>query len=470
MIQEDFDAIVLGGGPGGYVCAIRLGQLGQKVACVEEAEYGGVCLNWGCIPSKALISNAHVYHKAQHSAASGIVVEGARVDVERMQAWKDGIVSKLTGGVRTLLKANGATLVEGRGRFVEPRLLEVTGKDGQSRRLRARKGIVVATGSATIEIPGFEFDGERIIGARQAVSLKQIPKRLVVIGGGVIGLELGMVYQTFGSELTVVELTPNLLPGLDRDAVRLVERTLAKRGGRVLKETKAEGHVKNADGTVTVRLSQNGAPLEVTADVVLVAVGMKPRGRGLGLEELGVTVDARGFVPTNDRCETNVPGVYAIGDVSGAPMLAHKASKEGEVAAEVIAGHPAAKDWATIPGIVFTEPEVASAGLTEEQAKAQGLDVSVGKFPFAALGRAMALGETEGFAKVLTEKKSKRVVGVHLCGPSASDLISEAVVALEMVASAEDLALSVHPHPTLGESLMEAAAASLGQAIHVVNR
>ncbi|HWA77925.1 MAG TPA: dihydrolipoyl dehydrogenase [Polyangiaceae bacterium] len=468
-MDASYDAIVLGGGPGGYVCAIRLAQLGLKTACVEEEEYGGVCLNWGCIPSKALIANAHYYEKSKHIADHGIVVGNISVDSDRMQDWKNGIVKKLTGGVRNLLKSNGADVVEGRGKLIGPRTIEVEGKSGKSR-LTANKGIVIATGSATIQVPGFEFDGERIIGAREAVSLRKVPKRLVVIGGGVIGLELGMVYQSFGSELTVVELTNSLLPGIDPDCTRIVERNIQKRGGKILKGTRADRYEVLPGGDVAVTITTGDKSERIECDVVLVAVGMKPRSKGIGLEEVGVQVNPQGFVTTNERCETNVAGVYAIGDVSGRPMLAHKASKEGEVCAEVIAGHPAAKDWVTVPGIVFTEPEIATAGLTEQEAKEQGLTVKVGRFPFAALGRAMSIGETDGFVKMVTDVTSGRVVGIHIVGPSASDLISEAVLALETVATAEDIALSIHPHPTLGEALMEAAAASLGQAIHMMNR
>jgi dihydrolipoamide dehydrogenase len=467
-MSTEFDAIVLGGGPGGYPCAIRLGQLGQSVACVEEEEYGGVCLNWGCIPSKALISNAHLYHKAHGADEVGLSFGDVKLDVPKMQSWKDGIVKKLTGGVRTLLKANGATIVEGRGRLVDAHTVQVEGKGG-SKTLKAKKGIVIATGSSTIQVPGFEFDGKRIIGARQAVSLQAVPKRLLVVGGGVIGLELGMVYQAFGAELIVVELTPSLLPGTDPEAVKVVERTLKKRGAKIFTETRAEGYEVAGDA-VRVKLKTKTGAESVECDQVLVAVGMKPRSRDIGLEAVGVQIDPRGFVTTDDRCMTNVPGVYAIGDVSGPPMLAHKATKEGEVCAEIIAGHKAGKDWMSIPGIIFTDPEIATAGMSEADAKAQGLEVKIGKFPFAALGRAMSIRETEGFVKVLIDAKTKRVLGVTVVGPSASDLISEAMLAVEMTASAEDLALTIHPHPTLGEAMMEAGAAAIGQAIHIANR
>jgi dihydrolipoamide dehydrogenase len=468
-MPTEFDAIVLGGGPGGYPCAIRLGQLGQSVACVEEEEYGGVCLNWGCIPSKALISNAHLYHKAQSGSEVGLSFGDIKLDVPKMQSWKDGIVKKLTTGVRGLLKANGATVVEGRGRLLDAHTVEVEGKGGKQT-LTAKKAIIIATGSATIQVPGFEFDGKRIIGARHAVSLQSIPKRLVVVGGGVIGLELGMVYQSFGAELTVVELTPSLLPGTDPEAVKVVEKTLKKRGAKIYTETRAEGYELGSNGVVRVKLKTKTKDEVVECDQVLVAVGMKPRSRELGLEALGVQIDPRGFIQTNDVCQTNVPGIYAIGDVSGPPMLAHKATKEGEVCAEVVAGHKAGKDWTSIPGIIFTDPEIATAGMSEADAIKDGYKVKLGKFPFSALGRAMSIRETEGFVKVVMDVESKRVLGVTIVGPAASDLISEAMLAVEMTATAEDLALTVHPHPTLGEALMEAGAAALGQAIHIPNR
>ncbi len=469
-MSDTYDAIVLGGGPGGYVCAIRLGQLGLRTACVEGEEYGGVCLNWGCIPSKALISNAHLYHKAQEAGEVGLKFGEVSVDAGTMQDWKGGIVKKLTGGVRGLLKANKVTIVEGMGKFVDAKTLEVTKEDGSTQKLTASKGIVVATGSATIEVPGLEFDGKGVIGAREAVSLREIPKRMVVVGGGVIGLELGMVYQTFGTEITVVELTSSLLPGIDPDAVKVVERTIKKRGGTVLLNSKAEGVERHDDGTVTVKVTSQSGTESITCDKLLVAVGMRPRSRGIGLEEVGVEIDQRGFIKTDDTCRTNVPGIYAIGDVSGPPMLAHKASKEGEIAAEVLAGEKAGKDWVTVPGIVFTDPEIAQVGLSEADAKAQGKNVKAGRFPFSVLGRAMSIRETDGFVKVVRDVDSDLVVGITICGPSASDLISEGVLAMEMAATAQDLALSIHPHPTLGEALMEASAASLGHAIHIANR
>jgi dihydrolipoamide dehydrogenase len=472
MANKTCDVVVIGGGPGGYVCSIRLGQLKQKVICVEKEEVGGVCLNWGCVPSKALIAASHTYEKVKdHGAGMGIMVKGSiEVDSNKMQDWKAGIVKKLTGGVRGLFKGNGVELVMGNARITGPRTVEVKNAEGKTEIIEATKAVVIATGSSTIEIPTFKFDGKQIIGAREAVSLREVPKRLLVIGGGVIGLELGMVYQKLGSEITVVEATATLLPGVDPECVAVVEKKLVKLGAKVIKNAKATGYEKSADGSLAVKVDMGGGKFDtVVTDVVLVAVGMRPNGAGLGLEELGVKVE-RGFIPTDQVGRTNVDGIYAIGDVSGMPMLAHKASKEGEVVAEVIAGHKAAKDWVSIPAAIFTDPEIAVAGLSEAQAKEKGIEVRVGKFPFAALGRAMAVNETEGFFKVVSDKKTSELLGVHIVGPEASDLISEGALALEMHAFLEDIGLTIHPHPTLGEGMMEAAMNGLGHAIHILNR
>ncbi len=471
MATRTFDAIVIGGGPGGYTCAIRLAQLKQKVVCIEKEEVGGVCLNWGCVPSKALIAASHTYEKvAKEGATMGLLADNVRVDTAKMQEWKGGIVKKLTSGVRSLLKGNGSDLIMGTARVTSAKTVEVKTKEGTTEILEATKAIVIATGSSTIEIPSFKFDGKQIIGAREAVSLQTVPKRLLVIGGGVIGLELGSVYQKLGSELTVVEMTPTLLPGVDPECTAVVEKKLVKHGAKIMKSAKAAGYEKSKDGSIAVRVELEGGKFEtVVCDVVLVAVGMRPNGGGIGLEEIGVKVE-RGFVPTDISGKTNVPGVFAIGDASAMPMLAHKAMKEGEVIAEIIAGHKAAKDWVSIPAAIFTDPEIAIAGLTEEQAKAKGIETRIGKFPFAALGRAMAVLETDGFFKIVSDKKTHEVLGIHIVGASASDLISEGALALEMHAFLEDIGLTIHPHPTLGEGFMEAAMGGLGQAIHIMNR
>lgn len=468
--MKTYDAIVIGGGPGGYVCAIRLGQLKQKTLCIEKDTPGGVCLNWGCIPSKALISAAHLYEKARSASTMGLKITGVEVDPNAMQDWKEGIVKKLTGGVRGLLRTNGAELMAGTATITGPNTVEVKLPDGSVEKIEATKGIVLATGATTIEIPTFKFDGKQIIGAKEAVSLRHIPKRMLVIGGGIIGLELGMVYQAFGTELTVVEALPDILTGVDRDCAKVVERRITKRGGVIHKNAKAMGYEKKPDGSLAVTIEIEGKQQAIDTDIVLVAVGMRPNSRDLGLEKVGVTIDKKGFVPTDKTGRTNVPSIYAIGDVSGPPLLAHKASKEGEVIAEVIAGHKAEKDWAAIPGAIFTDPEIAMAGLTAEEAQAKGIEVSVGKFPFSVLGKAMAMAETEGFVKVVADKATKQVLGVHIVGPEASTMISEAALALEMAAFLEDISFTIHPHPTLGEALMEASAHAMGAAVHIANR
>jgi len=469
MADKTYDVIVIGGGPGGYPCAIRLGQLKQKVLCIEKEEVGGVCLNWGCVPSKAIIATSHTFEKVRHGATFGLFTDNPRIDADKLQDWKDGIVKKLTTGVRGLFKGNGVELLYGEARIAGPKTVTVRTREGTTETIAATKAIVVATGSSTIEIPSFKFDGKQIIGAKEAVSLRAIPKRLLVIGGGIIGMELGGAYQNLGSELTVVEALPTVLTGVDPDVAAVVERGYVKRGAKIIKGAKALGYEKQTDGSIAVRVDVAGTPQTIVTDVVLVAVGMRPNGAGVGLEELGVKVE-RGFVPTDATGQTNVPGIYAIGDCSSLPMLAHKATKEGEIVAEVIAGHKAAKDWVAIPAAIFTDPEIATVGLGEQEAKDKGFNVRIGKFPFSALGRAMAVNETDGFIKVVANKDTKELLGVHIVGPSATDLISEGALALEMHAFLEDVGLTIHPHPTLGEGMMEASQNGLGHAIHVMNR
>jgi dihydrolipoamide dehydrogenase len=469
MATKSYDAVVIGAGPGGYVCAIRLGQLKQKVLCVEKDEPGGVCLNWGCVPSKAIIATSHTFEKVKNGASYGLLVDNPRIDAGKLQDWKDGIVKKLTGGVRGLFKGNGVELLYGDARITGPKTVTVKTREGTTETIEATKGIVVATGSSTVEIPSFKFDGKKVIGAKEAVSLREVPKRLLIIGGGIIGMELGGAYQHLGSELTVVEMLPTVLTGVDADIAAVVERAYTKHGAKILKNAKALGYEPQKDGSLAVRVEVGGKTETLVADVVVVAVGMRPNGAGVGLEELGVKVE-KGFVPTDSLGRTNVPGIYAIGDCSSVPMLAHKASKEGEVVAEVIAGHKAAKDWVAMPAAIFTDPEIATVGLTEEQAKAKGLDVRIGKFPFSALGRAMAVNETDGFIKVVSDRATHEILGFHIVGPEATDLISEGALALEMHAFLEDVGLTVHPHPTLGEGMMEASLNGLGQAIHILNR
>ena len=479
---QRFDAVVIGAGPGGYPAAIRLGQLKVKTCVIEREYMGGVCLNVGCIPSKAVIHAAKMYEKLGHTEDIGIQIQGKpTLDMKKLQTWKGGVVNKLTGGVRTLLKGNGVEIVEGTAKLAkrnnDGHVIEVETKSGKQTIIA--KNIVLATGSRPMEIPGFKLDGNsgassaksRLIDSTGALALDAVPGRMVVIGGGYIGLELGMVYAKFGTKVTVVEATPNLLGGMDKDCVAVVQRKLKKMGVEVMLSTKAKSWEDKGDRAVlTVELA-DGKTAQIDTDKILMSIGRRPNSENLGLDVAGVTVDKRGFVIADDQLKTNVPGIYAIGDLIGGMMLAHKATKEGEVVAEIIAGHKAAFDVRTIPAVVFTDPEIASTGLTEDEAKAKGhTELKVGKFPFAALGRALSVNDTEGFVKVIADAKTGELLGVHIVANGASDLISEAALAIEMGAVADDLRLTIHPHPTLSEAVMEAAAVALGEAIHVINR
>ncbi len=468
-MANDHEAIVIGGGPGGYVAAIRLGQLGVKTLCVEREAMGGVCLNWGCIPSKALIAAANLANKVRNAQHMGITVKDLEIDVAKMQEWKEGIVHKLTSGVTSLVKGNKGDIVMGDATITGPNSVEVTSEDGKKESYTASKAIIVATGTQMIQIPGFEPDGDVVITAREAVSLQAAPGSMVLIGGGVIGLELGMVYQKLGTKITVVELMDQLLPGTDADLVRVVQKHLKKDGADIYVNSKAVALDKSG-GKAKVTIETGGERQVVEADQVLVAVGFRPNSSDLGLEKVGVKLDDRGHIAIDEQMRTSVPSIFAIGDVAGMPYLAHKASKEGEIAAEVIAGHKAAADYRAMPAAIFTDPEIATVGITEAEAKAQGKKVKIGKFPFAASGRAMAVSETDGFIKVIIDEADHQLLGVAIVGPEASDLISETTLAMEMCAFGEDVALTVHPHPTLGEGVMEAFKHALGEAIHIMNR
>jgi dihydrolipoamide dehydrogenase len=462
------EALVIGAGPGGYVAGIRLGQLKKKAIVVERDKPGGICLNVGCIPSKALITASKYYDKIKnHGADMGLLADNVRVDMARMQAWKGDVVSKLTGGVRTLLKANGCDYRTGTARFVSKNTVEVTDAAGAVTTIQADH-IVIATGSRPIEIPGFKFDGERIVDSTGALDFQAVPERFIVVGGGYIGIEIGTLYAKLGSKVTIVEALPTILAGNDPEIIQLVARKLKKLGVEVMTGAKAKSWTE-ASGRAAVTLDVAGRDVTLEADKVLVAVGRRPNSEGLGLEQLGVKIE-KGFVPVDKTLRTNVPGIYAIGDVAGQPMLAHKASKEAEVVAEVIAGHRAEFDVRCIPAVIFSDPEVATAGLSAAEAEARGRTVKVGKFPFVALGRAIANADTDGFVKVIIDAQTKEVLGIHVVGNGASDIIAEAALAIEMGALAEDLALTIHAHPTLPEAIMEAAKASLGEAIHIQNR
>jgi dihydrolipoamide dehydrogenase len=465
-MAKSFDAVVIGAGPGGYVAAIRLAQLGKKVGLVDKEALGGVCLNWGCIPSKALIAAANLVEQVREAADRGITAD-PKVDVAKLRQFKDDVVKKLVGGVGMLEKGNGVEVMKGKATFVGPNAVEVEGKEGKERVEAA--AFIVATGARPIEIPGFAFDGKDVWSAKEAVDLPEIPKRLVVIGGGIIGLELGTVYAKLGSKVTVVEALPTILSGIDPDAVRLVQKGLRQRDATVHVNAKAKA-LERDGGTLRVRIEADGKEQAIECDKVLVAVGFRPNSEGLGLDKVGVKLGPKGYVEVDERYQTSVPSIYCIGDLSGPPLLAHKASKEGEIAAEVIAGKKSVRDWVAMPSGIFTDPEVATVGLSEDEAKKAGYDPIVGKFAFGALGRSVAIAHTEGFVKVVADKESKLLLGATIVGPEASDLIAEAALALEMGAYVEDVALTVHAHPTLPEAFMEACKAALGEAIHALNR
>ncbi|TPV97277.1 MAG: dihydrolipoyl dehydrogenase [Myxococcales bacterium FL481] len=461
--------LIIGAGTGGYPCAIRLGQLGVDAILVEKALPGGVCLNWGCIPSKALISATKLYTKAQEAADMGLEFSGAKVDLPKMQTWKAGIVNKLTTGVRGLVKGSGTQYIEATAEIVSPKQVVLRYADGKPDDTVETEHIVVATGSVPISIPGFEIDQKRVLDSTGALALDKIPGEMVCIGGGVIGLELGQTFQRLGTKLTVLEGLDRILGTVEKDCAALVNKQIIADGGTVHTKARATGW-EERDGRAIVKADIDGKPVEIPADVILLSVGRRPVAKGFGLEKLGVQLDERGFIRVDKRQATSVPGIWAVGDVVGQPMLAHKASHEGEVLAEVLAGKNAINDARVIPNVVFTEPEIASAGLGAQEAKDAGYTVDIGKFPFSVSGRAMAIGEAHGFVKIVTDQADGRVLGVHIVGPEASDLISEAALAIEMGAFAEDISLTIHPHPTLGEAVMEAAKHAIGEAVHIPNR
>jgi dihydrolipoamide dehydrogenase len=463
-MPESFDVIVIGGGPGGYVCAIRAAQLGLRVACAEKREtLGGTCLNIGCIPSKALLQSSENFHEVQGSFKDhGILVEGVKLDLARMQARKGEVVSANVKGVEFLFKKNKVTWLKGEGRIAAPGHVEVGGQTYET------KNIVVATGSESIPLPGVEVDEARIVTSTGALELDFVPEKLVVIGGGYIGLELGSVWHRLGAQVTVVEYLDRLVPGMDGEVGKAFERVLGKQGLKFKLSTKVTGAKLAGDGVeLTIEPAKGGEPVTLQADVVLVSIGRRPYTAALGLAEAGVETDARGFVKTNGHYKTNVEGIYAIGDVITGPMLAHKAEEEGVACAENLAGQAGHVNYGVIPGVVYTWPEVASIGATEEMLKKDGISYNVGKFPFTANGRARAMGSTDGFVKILADKTTDRILGAHIIGPDAGTLIAEIATAMEFGASAEDVARTCHAHPSLNEAVKEAALAVDGRALHI---
>ncbi len=463
-MPESFDLIVIGAGPGGYVCAIRAAQLGMKVACVEQRDtLGGTCLNVGCIPSKALLHSSEKFSEAQHGlAAHGVMVEGVKLDLARMQARKAEVVGANTKGVEFLFKKNKVTWLKGTGRILGQGRVDVAGTE------YATKHIVIATGSDSSPLPGIAVDEKRIVTSTGALELESVPGHMVVIGGGVIGLELGSVWKRLGAQVTVVEFLDRLIPGNDGEVAKQFERVLTRKGMKFRLSTKVTGaKLEGEQVALTLESLKKGTTETITADIVLLAVGRRPHTEGLGLAEAGVATDARGRIITDANFATNVPGIHAVGDVIAGPMLAHKAEEEGVAVAEILAGQHGHVNYNAIPGVIYTWPEVASVGQTEEQLKEAGIEYNVGKFPFTANGRARALGMTDGFVKVLADKKSDRVLGCHILGPEAGTLIAEMAIAIEFGASSEDIGRICHAHPTLNEVVKEAALAVEGRALHI---
>ncbi len=461
----DVDTLVIGSGPGGYVAAIRAAQLGQKVTIVEKNTLGGVCLNVGCIPSKALISAGHRFETAKHSEDMGITAENVTVDFSKVQEWKAGVVKKLTGGVEGLLKGNKVDIVSGEAYFVDGNTVRIM--DDNSAQTYKFNNCIIATGSRPIEIPTFKYS-KRVLDSTGALALKDIPKKLVVIGGGYIGTELGTAYANFGTEVVIVEAADEILAGFEKQMSSLVKRNLKKKGNvEIFTKAMAKGVEETEDG-VKVTIEVKGEEQTIDADYVLVTVGRRPNTDELGLEQVGVEMTDRGVVKIDKQCRTSVSNIYAIGDIVEGPPLAHKASYEGKIAAEAIAGEPSEIDYLGIPAVVFSEPELASVGYTEAQAKEEGIEVTAAKFPFAANGRALALNATDGFLKLVTRKEDGLIIGAQIAGSSASDMIAELGLAIEAGMTAEDIAMTIHAHPTLGEITMEAAEVAMGSPIHIV--
>ncbi len=464
-----YDLVIIGTGPGGYVCAIRAAQLGLKTAVIEKrATHGGTCLNVGCIPSKALLHASHLFEEAgTHFKTLGIDVGKPKLDLKAMRGHKDDAVEGNTKGIEFLLKKNKIDAFHGTGKILAADKVSVTAEDGKVQEIET-KNIVIATGSDVVSLPGIEIDEKRIVSSTGALDLTEVPKKMVVIGGGVIGLEMGSVWRRLGAEVTVVEFLDRILAGMDGDIAKQFQRMLQKQGMTFKLGSKVTSAKASAKGVkLSVEPAKGGDAETMEADVLLVAVGRKPYTEGLGLEEAGVKLDERGRVAIDEHYATNVPGIYAIGDVITGPMLAHKAEDEGVALAELIAGKAGHVNYGVIPNVVYTYPEVASIGKTEEELKEAGTAYNVGKFPFTANGRAKANLQTDGFVKILADKETDRVLGAHIVGPEAGDLIHEIAVAMEFGASSEDIARTCHAHPTLSEAVREAALATDNRALHM---
>ena len=467
MTRVTYDLVVIGAGPGGYVCAIRAAQLGLSVACIEKRPtLGGTCLNVGCIPSKALLESSELFHRAQHEFAKHGIDASPTISIGAMMSRKDKIVSQLTRGIEGLFKKNGVTSYQGLGRFAGPGQVEVVGEDGSVTETLSAAAVVIATGSEVSTLPGIEIDGERVVGSTEALSLEEPPEHMIVIGAGVIGLEMGSVWSRLGSKVTVLEYQDRVFPGADGEISKQAKRSFSKQGIKFRLGVAVQGAEASSDGVMVAY--QKGDSTEcIEGDVVLMAVGRRPHTAGLGLDKIGLETNERGFIPVDARFRTSVSGVYAIGDVVPGMMLAHRAEEEGVAIAEILAGGPGHVNHDLIPAVIYTHPEVASVGKTEEQLKDAGRAYKVGKFPFMANGRAKAMESTDGFVKLLADAETDQLLGAHIIGPSAGELIGELAIAMEYGASSEDVARTCHSHPTLSEVIKEAALAVDGRALHI---
>jgi dihydrolipoamide dehydrogenase len=469
MTEAAYDLVVIGSGPGGYVCAIRAAQLGMKVACVEKREtLGGTCLNVGCIPSKALLQASEKYEEATHGlGVFGVKVGKVELDLKGMMAHKDKTVKSNVDGVAFLFKKNKIDWIKGTGRIAGAGKVEVALNAGGTQELAA-KAIVIATGSDVVSLPSLKIDEKKIVSSTGALTLSEVPKSMVLVGGGVIGLEMGSVWQRLGAKVTVVEYLDRIMPGMDADTAKQMQRILTKQGMSFKLATKVTGAKIGPKGVaLTVEPAAGGPAETIETDIVLVAIGRRPYTDGLGLKESGVNLDEKGRVAVDAHFQSNVPGIYAIGDCIAGPMLAHKAEDEGMAVAEILAGQHGHVNYDAIPSVVYTWPEVASVGKTEEQLKAEGVEYRTGKFPFTANGRARAQNNTDGFVKILADTATDRVLGVHMIGPSVGELTGEMALAIEFGASSEDIARTCHAHPTLTEAVREAALAVDGRPIHI---
>ncbi len=463
--MQEFDVLVIGGGPGGYVAAIRAAKNGAKTALVERKEFGGTCLNIGCIPTKTLIAGVDVYHKARHAMEFGVKISGeVSPDWEAMLARKDSVIKTLRGGIGSLLKAAGVTVFKGHGAFTGRKTVKVVdGEGGEVEEITANK-IIIASGSETL-VPGFIPKGKRVITSTELLSISEIPKSLLILGGGVIGCEFACLFAELGTKVTIVEMLDSIMPNIDRETSRVVAAQMQKMGIEIM-NGKPLGDLKADDKGVSGKVGD----LTVSADYLLVSIGRKPALEGMNLAASGVKTNERGWIPVDSSCRTNVPGIFAIGDATGSWQLAHAASAMGVVAADVACGKKNAFDGSLVPGCIFTSPEIGSVGKSQEQCDKEGIETRVGKFPFAALGKAMAINETVGFCKIIADAKTDQILGVHIVGPHATDLIAEACPALHLEITAKELGKAIHAHPTLGEAMMEAAHAVHGESAHIPSK